>query len=70
MTIDPMAKTASTANSTQRGIPMSEFIPVYYEPGSFYPCSICGKLVWVTDFESEMGEPKICSRKCAYGLGY
>ena len=35
------------------------------EGGEMLPCRVCGRLFFVTRSEIEMGEPKICSRKCA-----
>lgn len=42
---------------------------VYWEPGDWFPCSICGRLTWVQESEQDMGEPKVCSLKCAEALG-
>ena len=33
--------------------------------GELRPCVNCGKEFFVEDWELEIGEPKICSRKCA-----
>lgn len=43
---------------------------VYTEGGDWYPCAICGRIVWVEESEAIIGEPKICSAKCAWELGH
>jgi hypothetical protein len=39
------------------------------EGGEMLPCKVCGRQFFVTKAEIEMGEPKICSQKCADEMG-